>query len=155
MITHNESISIADYFTLRDGPKVVYRPTCHYAYHPCDDAVLSLHEMAGAAWKPQKTYIVSESPQRVELGLDVWTLRGGWASMQTPLRGWALFEVGELASAGTMPGVVARMMTGETPQERRWKAVGGGFGVAWPMSDNARLIGMIELAIRWGVDFQG
>src|SRR6476469_1275165 len=33
MITHNESISIADYFTLREGDKVVYRPTCHYAYH--------------------------------------------------------------------------------------------------------------------------
>ena len=49
LVTHNESISIADYFTLREGGKVVYRPTCHYAYHPCDDAVLSLHEMAGAA----------------------------------------------------------------------------------------------------------
>jgi Homospermidine synthase len=44
MITHNESISIADYFTLRENGKVVYRPTCHYAYHPCDDAVLSLHD---------------------------------------------------------------------------------------------------------------
>src|SRR5436189_2944321 len=41
MITHNESISIADYFTLRDNGNVVYRPTCHYAYHPCDDAILS------------------------------------------------------------------------------------------------------------------
>jgi homospermidine synthase len=61
MITHNESISIADYFTLRRDGKVVYRPTCHYAYHPCDDAVLSLHEMAGAQWKPQKTWhILSE-----------------------------------------------------------------------------------------------
>ncbi len=27
----------------------VYRPTCHYAYHPCNDAVLSLHEMFGQA----------------------------------------------------------------------------------------------------------
>ena len=53
MITHNESISIADYFTLRENGAVVYRPTCHYAYHPCDDAVLSLHEMAGAAWQMQ------------------------------------------------------------------------------------------------------
>jgi len=61
MITHNESISIADYFTLRRDGKVVYRPTCHYAYHPCDDAVLSLHEMAGAQWKPQRTWhILSE-----------------------------------------------------------------------------------------------
>jgi homospermidine synthase len=56
MITHNESISIADYFTLREHEEVVYRPTCHYAYHPCDDAVLSMHEMAGAEWRPQKTW---------------------------------------------------------------------------------------------------
>jgi homospermidine synthase len=34
LVTHNESISIADYFTLRENGKVVYRPTCHYAYHP-------------------------------------------------------------------------------------------------------------------------
>jgi homospermidine synthase len=47
LVTHNESISIADYFTLRQGRKVIYRPTCHYAYHPCNDAVLSLHEMFG------------------------------------------------------------------------------------------------------------
>jgi homospermidine synthase len=61
MITHNESISIADFFTLREAGKLIYRPTCHYAYHPCDDAVLSLHEMAGAQWKPQATWhILSE-----------------------------------------------------------------------------------------------
>jgi homospermidine synthase len=53
LITHNESISIADYFTLKENGKVTYRPTCHYAYHPCDDAVLSIHEMAGRQWKPQ------------------------------------------------------------------------------------------------------
>jgi len=29
---------------------VVYRPTVHYAYHPCDDAVLSVHELAGMVW---------------------------------------------------------------------------------------------------------
>jgi homospermidine synthase len=47
LVTHNESISIADYFTLRDRDGVSYRPTCHYAYHPADDAVLSLHELFG------------------------------------------------------------------------------------------------------------
>ncbi|MGB8363287.1 MAG: homospermidine synthase [Rhizomicrobium sp.] len=47
LITHNESISIADYLTLRENGKVAYRPTCHYAYHPCDGAVLSLHELNG------------------------------------------------------------------------------------------------------------
>ena len=53
LITHNEAISIADYFTLRENGMVKYRPTVHYAYHPCDDAVLSLHELAGKNWQTQ------------------------------------------------------------------------------------------------------
>jgi len=53
LITHGESISIADYLTLREKGAVHYRPTCHYAYHPCDDAVLSLHELAGKNWHLQ------------------------------------------------------------------------------------------------------
>ena len=53
LITHNESISIADYYTLAEGGTVRYRPTVHYAYHPCDDAVLSLHEIAGKNWRMQ------------------------------------------------------------------------------------------------------
>jgi homospermidine synthase len=69
MITHNESISIADYFTVRDAGKVTYRPTCHYAYHPCDDAVLSLHEMAGAQWKPQQTWHILSEDDIVD-GID-------------------------------------------------------------------------------------
>ncbi len=55
LITHGESISISDYFTHREGDKVVYRPTVHYAYHPCDDAVLSVHEFAGHNWRLQET----------------------------------------------------------------------------------------------------
>ena len=31
----------------------MYRPTVHYAYHPCDDAVLSVHEFAGRNWHLQ------------------------------------------------------------------------------------------------------
>jgi len=53
LVTHAESISIADYLTLREGGETVYRPTVHYAYHPCDDAVLSLHECAGKNWQVQ------------------------------------------------------------------------------------------------------
>jgi homospermidine synthase len=45
IVTHHESISIADYLTVRDGETIVYRPTVHYAYHPCDGAVLSLDEL--------------------------------------------------------------------------------------------------------------
>ena len=54
LITHGESISIADYLTVRDGNRVRSRPTCHYAYHPCDDAVLSLHEFSGKNWQLQR-----------------------------------------------------------------------------------------------------
>jgi homospermidine synthase len=53
LITHNESISIADHLTLREKGEVIYRPTVHYAYLPCDDAVLSVHELAGRNWQVQ------------------------------------------------------------------------------------------------------
>ncbi len=62
LVTHNELISIADYLTVRDGRRVTYRPTCHYAYHPCNDAVLSLHEMFGRSGKKQdKIHILDEN----------------------------------------------------------------------------------------------
>ncbi len=53
LITHGESISISDYLTVKKGEQVVYRPTVHYAYHPSDDAVLSVHELAGRNWRMQ------------------------------------------------------------------------------------------------------
>lgn len=55
LITHGESISITDHLTLMENGTVIYRPTVHYAYHPCDDAVLSIHEMAGKHWQPQRS----------------------------------------------------------------------------------------------------
>lgn len=54
LITHGEAISIADYLTVGSGTHPEYRPTVHYAYHPCDDAVLSLHELAGREWRLQE-----------------------------------------------------------------------------------------------------
>jgi homospermidine synthase len=57
LVTHNESVSIADYYTVRnDKGEALYRPTCHYAYHPCDDAVLSLHELFGRAGEVQSAH---------------------------------------------------------------------------------------------------
>ncbi|HXY58893.1 MAG TPA: homospermidine synthase [Methylocystis sp.] len=70
LVTHNESISIADYFTVRDAAgRAVYRPTCHYAYHPADDAVLSLHEMFGAAGQRQPTEHILDEHEIVD-GID-------------------------------------------------------------------------------------
>ncbi len=53
LITHSEAISLADYYTVMDGDRAVYRPTTHYAYHPSDNAVLSVHEFAGRNWHLQ------------------------------------------------------------------------------------------------------
>lgn len=67
LVTHNEAISIADFFTVRDANgEAVYRPTCHYAYHPCNDAVLSLHEMFGAAGKAQPVLRVLEEAELID-----------------------------------------------------------------------------------------
>jgi homospermidine synthase len=70
LVTHNESISIADYFTVRDGAgKATYRPTCHYAYHPCNDAVLSLHEMFGQTGRVQDEHHILDENEIVD-GID-------------------------------------------------------------------------------------
>ena len=61
LVTHNESISVADYFTLHEGDAPTYRPTCHYAKTPCNDAVLSLHEMFGNRGNQQSRFIFSTS----------------------------------------------------------------------------------------------
>lgn len=53
LITHSEAIALSDYYTVREGAQVAYRPTAHYAYHPCDAAVLSVHEFAGRNWQVQ------------------------------------------------------------------------------------------------------
>ncbi|WP_029004057.1 homospermidine synthase [Azorhizobium doebereinerae] len=69
LVTHNEAISIADYLTVRDGDTVLYRPTCHYAYHPADDAVLSLHEMFGSGGKMQSDWTILDEHEIVD-GID-------------------------------------------------------------------------------------
>jgi homospermidine synthase len=72
LITHGESISIADFLTVRDGDHIAYRPTVHYAYHPCDDAVLSIHELAGKQWvrQPRQRLLMDEIVSGIdELGV--------------------------------------------------------------------------------------
>jgi homospermidine synthase len=73
LVTHNEAISIADYYTVRHGDQAgdrpVFRPTCHYAYHPADDAVLSLHEMFGNSGKVQEQHHILDENEIVD-GID-------------------------------------------------------------------------------------
>lgn len=70
LVTHNEAISIADYFTAHDKKgKATFRPTVHYAYHPCNDAVLSLHELFGSAGHIQPRHRVLDENELVD-GID-------------------------------------------------------------------------------------
>lgn len=52
-VTHGESITLSDYFTVWNGDKAVFRPTVHYAYHPCNDAVLSVREVVMSGFNVQ------------------------------------------------------------------------------------------------------
>ena len=72
LITHGESISLSDYFTVKDGDKVVYRPTVHYSYHPSDSAVVSVHEFAGRNWRlqPRQRILMNDITHGIdELGM--------------------------------------------------------------------------------------
>lgn len=48
LVTHAETISLANFLTLKQGKKVTYRPTVHYAYNACPDALLSWIELSNA-----------------------------------------------------------------------------------------------------------
>ena len=49
VVRHAESFTISDHLTVWEdtieGRRPVYRPTVHYAYMPCDNAILSLYEL--------------------------------------------------------------------------------------------------------------
>lgn len=73
LITHTEAISIADYFTkTNEKGEVTYRPTVHFAYHACDNAWMSMHQVAGREWvkHPEERLMCDEiSTGRDELGV--------------------------------------------------------------------------------------
>ncbi len=61
LVTHAEAISIADHLTLGSPRQPVYRPTVHYAYRPCDAAVLSLQEVAAREWRsPDEGHVLKD-----------------------------------------------------------------------------------------------
>ncbi|MFO1399621.1 MAG: saccharopine dehydrogenase NADP-binding domain-containing protein [Steroidobacteraceae bacterium] len=72
LITHGEAISISDYYTVKKGEELLYRPTVHYAYHPSDSAVLSVHEFCGRNYElqPRKRILMDDITRGIdELGV--------------------------------------------------------------------------------------
>ena len=45
VVRHGEAFTISDRLTVWNGDVPEYRPTVHYAYCPCDSAIVSLHEL--------------------------------------------------------------------------------------------------------------
>ena len=68
LVTHAESISIADYLTHAPGDHWQYRPTVLYAYHPCDAAWMSLQDhVARNLRDPDAGHILGDD---IDAGLD-------------------------------------------------------------------------------------
>jgi homospermidine synthase len=53
VIRHGEAFSLSERLTVTERGRAVYRPTVHYAYHPCDAAIASLQELRGGGYRMQ------------------------------------------------------------------------------------------------------
>jgi homospermidine synthase len=47
IVRHGEAFTITEKLTVWKDGKAIYRPTVHYAYCPCDSAIVSLYELRG------------------------------------------------------------------------------------------------------------
>lgn len=59
IVRHAEAFTISDFLTVwedaeREVRRPIYRPTVHYAYMPCDNAILSLYELVARSYKMQE-----------------------------------------------------------------------------------------------------
>lgn len=98
-------------------------------------------EVGFARWATRSTYLVMDSPGRVDLGLDVATARFGYSPARKPLRAWLGTEYGEMRGQGR--GLALPMEDDTT----RWLAITSGVSIGWPMSRYARLVGTFEVAV--------
>ena len=79
VVRHAESFTISDHLTAWEetieGRQAVYRPTVHYAYMPCDNAILSVHELTMRNYKlqPKLRIMADEITEGIdELGCCSW-----------------------------------------------------------------------------------
>jgi homospermidine synthase len=53
VVRHGEAFTLSDKLTVWEDGQAIYRPTVHYAYCPCNCAVMSLHELRGYSYNLQ------------------------------------------------------------------------------------------------------
>lgn len=59
LLSHVESLTIADFYTVRRNGAVRWRPTVHFVYRPCDAALASITDLAKAGWiEPSQTRLL-------------------------------------------------------------------------------------------------
>lgn len=68
LVQHSEAVTISDYFSIGEGPEAQYRPTVHYAYQPCDAALVSVHEFRGRELEMQHVKRVAKN--EITTGID-------------------------------------------------------------------------------------
>jgi len=69
LVTHNESLSIADYFSHSEGSTLTYRPTVYYAYQPCEIAQQSIKQWQRSRMTyPENCYVLK--PEDIVSGTD-------------------------------------------------------------------------------------
>lgn len=69
VVTHGESFGISHALTVRKNGQAVYRPTVHYAYMPCNDSIVSLHELRCRNYElhPRKRILTDEITEGMDL----------------------------------------------------------------------------------------
>jgi homospermidine synthase len=126
VVRHGEAFTLCEHLTVTDpaAGQAIYRPTVHYAYHPCDAAIASVLELRMHNWEmPSRQRILNDEiiSGRDELGVLL---------MGHPYRSWwtgSLLSIDEaraalpgqsattLQVAGSIVGCVAWMI--EHPEE--------------------------------------
>ena len=73
VVRHGEAFTLCEHLTVSDANgEAIYRPTVHYAYHPCDAAVNSVLELRMRGWvmQPEQRILNDEiTSGRDELGV--------------------------------------------------------------------------------------
>lgn len=69
IVTHGESFGISHALTVRANGHPLYRPTVHYAYMPCNDSIVSLHELRCRNYElhPRKRILTREITEGMDL----------------------------------------------------------------------------------------
>lgn len=62
IVTHGESFGLSHALTVHEHGRPVYRPTVHYAYLPCNDSLVSLHELRARNYElhPKRRILTNE-----------------------------------------------------------------------------------------------